>query len=448
MAVETFENEESNASIRTKLNDTIEAVQLLIQAGGGGGVIPSEITYTGTWVSPITVFSIPSSSAQHFPSGVVVTPLGSWVQEFYLEEDNDDNGIETLSFDNLAGVIEDFEILYLNLLTTLDIPKLEIVGSDMYIRDLPLCTSFSAENLTLVGDTFNVSDCPLLTSIVLPNLTASSYLNISDCELVETISLPNLKNVNELSIYQLENLSSLAVPELVEIKNRLEFNGVPLLTSIVFEKLESIGDVYFQYDGTPIEVFSYGPALKRVTSDQVFSSTSLNQASVDGILNSLAALDGTNGTTLFENRSVRISGDNISAVSSASLNAITLLRERDNYVEVKFPDEYVFNLNAVDMGEGAVGYSRDSSGSISSSMISPYVVSLYTTPDNFTFNFAGPEIVYNMLDSKSLWINDVEYSGNFDTVSEGNFAFTPNEETEIPAFIAGQVYEIKIGRFA
>jgi hypothetical protein len=46
------------------------------------------------------------------------------------------------------------------------------------------------------------------------------------------------------------------------------------------------------------------------------TSAALNQASVDSILVALAALDGTNGTTIFSNRIVTITGT--SATPSAT----------------------------------------------------------------------------------------------------------------------------------
>jgi hypothetical protein len=47
----------------------------------------------------------------------------------------------------------------------------------------------------------------------------------------------------------------------------------------------------------------------------------LDQASVDGILVSLAALDGTNGTTAYSNKTVNLSGGTSSAPSATGLAA-------------------------------------------------------------------------------------------------------------------------------
>jgi len=54
----------------------------------------------------------------------------------------------------------------------------------------------------------------------------------------------------------------------------------------------------------------------------------LDQASVDGILVSLAALDGTNGTTAYSSKTINLSGGTSSAPSATGLAARTVLLAR------------------------------------------------------------------------------------------------------------------------
>jgi hypothetical protein len=90
------------------------------------------------------------------------------------------------------------------------------------------------------------------------------------------------------------------------------------LTSISIPIIERIGttttsgSVIALTSGTAaLTTFQLPSTLKQIgngAGNVVITSAALNQASVDSILVQLAALDGTNGTTLFSTRTVTITG--------------------------------------------------------------------------------------------------------------------------------------------
>jgi hypothetical protein len=58
------------------------------------------------------------------------------------------------------------------------------------------------------------------------------------------------------------------------------------------------------------------------------SGMKLDQASVNGILVSLAALDGTNGTTAYSSKTINISGGTSASPNGAGSTAKTTLQAR------------------------------------------------------------------------------------------------------------------------
>jgi len=96
------------------------------------------------------------------------------------------------------------------------------------------------------------------------------------------------------------------------------FQTMAALTSISIPIIERIGttttsgSVIALTSGTAaLTTFQLPSTLKQIgngAGNVVITSAALNQASVDSILVQLAALDGTNGTTLFSTRTVTITG--------------------------------------------------------------------------------------------------------------------------------------------
>ena len=65
--------------------------------------------------------------------------------------------------------------------------------------------------------------------------------------------------------------------------------------------------------------------MKNIGGNVTITGAALNQASVDGILVSLAALDGTNGTTAWSSKTVNLSGGTSSTPSATGIAATATL---------------------------------------------------------------------------------------------------------------------------
>jgi hypothetical protein len=171
-----------------------------------------------------------------------------------------------LSLPALTYVNGSFNPGYMAALTTLNAPVLTTVVGGMQLASYPI-TTLSFPALTSLGGAFYPVSCAALTSVSLPAIQVIGATTTSG-------SLINLYLT-------------------------------PLLTT-----------------------FTLGASLKRVGlggGNVVFTTCALTQASVDGVLVSLAALDGTNGTTTFNGRTVTISGTSATPSSSGLAAKATLV---------------------------------------------------------------------------------------------------------------------------
>jgi hypothetical protein len=71
-----------------------------------------------------------------------------------------------------------------------------------------------------------------------------------------------------------------------------------------------------------------GGTLKSVGGNFSATGCALNQASIDGILVSLAALDGTGGTTAYSSKTVALTGGTNATPSATGLAAKAVLVAR------------------------------------------------------------------------------------------------------------------------
>ena len=103
---------------------------------------------------------------------------------------------------------------------------------------------------------------------------------------------------------------------------------MPALTSVSVPALEFIGNgVLLTSNTAKLTTFQRPATLKQVNGNVNITSAALHQTSVDSILVRLAALDGTNGTVAFSNRTVTITGTS-AAPSNAGLAAKATLVAR------------------------------------------------------------------------------------------------------------------------
>lgn len=449
MAVETFDNEESNASVREKLNDTITAVQMLLQAGGGGGVIPVIVDYTGTWGNPISLTALPSSSLTFLPSLLQVNDVGSWVQDIdYYEDSNTGQGVTSISFPNLAGVIQDLELDTLNYVTSLEFPLLSGVGSDLILDRMALCTSVTMPELKGVGQQLRFNNFALLTSISLPLLEYASEFELANMNSLESVSVPNLKTLRNIYINSNEALLGISLDSLTTITDYFEASNLSSATSINLPVIERIGSINSQYGSSPnLTTINLGSSLKRATGSQNFNGCALSTDSVDHLLNVFASLDGTNGTTEFS-QDLDLSGSNNSPFSINGWPAYTKMYDRGLSLSVNRPEHLEFTLTAGALGGGSFGYKQGVAGSITNFIFSSNTTELSSDGTDFVLTLIGHEAMGDILyNGMNLFIDDGQVDGNFNSNETGSFFFELNPEAVVPTFVSGQTYNIKIARF-
>ena len=243
--------------------------------------------------------------------------------------------LTTLSLPSLFYIGNAFISNFLTSLTTLSLPSLVYINGNFTLNGnslSPLATlSFPA--LSYIGGTFAPTMNPSVTTISMPALThIFSSFSPSNMPLVTTFSFPALEFVGgTMNFNAMAALTTVTFPALksvgVAFDRTLFAQGAirPLtmasLTSLTFPVIEMIGS----NAGNSIDIFSamaalstftLGSTLRRVEANVIMTSCALTQASVDGLLVSLAALNGTGLTTTYSSKTVTITGT--SATPSAT----------------------------------------------------------------------------------------------------------------------------------
>ena len=201
-------------------------------------------------------------------------------------------------------------------LTGVDFPNLEFISGNFSPSTMAALTSLSLPALTAVGGNFGPSIMAALTSLSLPALTA-----------VGGSFTPNT----------MAALTSLSLPALTAVGGSFAPSGMAALTSLSVPAIEAIGATLSSGNAISItgglgalSTFELPATLKLVggtAGNVTITSAALSQASVDSILVRLAALDGTNGTVAFNNRTVTITGTS-AAPSATGLAAKATLVKR------------------------------------------------------------------------------------------------------------------------
>ena len=114
----------------------------------------------------------------------------------------------------------------------------------------------------------------------------------------------------------------------------IEGSYVPNLPAVLNKSLPAITVIgnAFSPTLTACTHFSMNAGLLAIGGDFAFGAAALDQASVDGILVSLAALDGTKGTVAYANHAIDLTGGTNAAPSAVGLAAKALLVARSNTV--------------------------------------------------------------------------------------------------------------------
>lgn len=273
--------------------------------GGTNPVQKVEYSYTGqkselqfTIVPPVKV-QIGDNLYVGGPLAINCQPAIDYIY-FYVTE-------TSISFDNLNGILDDgyrqqIEIHSVNqLLESVNFPELIAAncGIQIYSNSLQSVSLPKAKALKWLYINGNVN------TVELPEVEYMNSIGFGGSP--EYINLPKLKYVERLSITE-SSLLSVELP-LLEVASSPSFafyiSGCTSLTNLSL------------------------PSLRNIKSSTVIlSNNAFNQSTVDGLLIKFASLDGTNGTTLFANKSVNLSGGTNATPSSAGLAAKAILQAR------------------------------------------------------------------------------------------------------------------------
>jgi hypothetical protein len=324
-----------------------------------GGLPRVAITFGGSWTTLPLFQGIPPQGMQLGAGGSMHLAPGCWVASI----NTSDPGVTSLSFDNLAGtggtgdgggafgptnmaaltslsapvlvtVCGNFSPDTMAALTSLSAPALATVGNNFQPNSMPALTSLSAPVLVTVGGSFNPHDMAALTSLSAPALaTVGSNFNPSNMAALTSLSLPALATVGgAFNPNTMAALTSLSLPALATVGGNFSPQNMAALTSLSLPAVATVGSGFTLDTGTDaLASLTLNAGLRTVGGDVVFSSCALDQASVDVLLIRLAGLDGTGGTTSYDNHAVTITGTSATP-GAPGLAAKAVLVARGNTV--------------------------------------------------------------------------------------------------------------------
>lgn len=296
-------NFNSNATILP--NSTISIISGVTYAGTSWQVInlaqpvvvgttPIEFEETGNGVYAFSPFTFTTSNTLSTPPRVtVITPMPQQINGQLI------GGygvwIERLSF--VGTVPVDLELTNLVGITRITgAPSISTFGSGVL--------SFPALKSVYDNGFFDAN--ATITSLLVP--------------LLEIITVPTTLTLTYASVTVLNFASLRSMPATT-------LSGNTLLTTFSLPVAEYIYGTLTSTSGNgALTDFTLGTSLKYFNSNINFTSCALNQASVDGILAALVALDGTSGKNLYgTGRTVTITGTSSTPSATGLLDKATLV---------------------------------------------------------------------------------------------------------------------------
>lgn len=227
--------------------------------------------------------------------------------------------LATLSMPQLETVNGDFSPNTMPAVSTFYFPQLNTVTGYFMPNNMAALPALSCPSLTSVGE-FNPNTMAALAALNCLSLTTvSGYVNINTMAALPTLRLPALTTVGgDFRVNTMAALTAITISALAFCGGRLITSNMVALTTIDISSMVSIGsnitsgNVISITTGTnALTTLLISGSLKQVGNgggNVIISSAVLSPASVDNLLIRLAALDGTNGTTIFSNRTVVITG--------------------------------------------------------------------------------------------------------------------------------------------
>jgi len=108
------------------------------------------------------------------------------------------------------------------------------------------------------------------------------------------------------------------------------------LTTVTFSALERCSYVYISSNESLTQISL--PNLKEVRESAYFHNNALSETTVDALLALFVSLDGTDGTTLWENRTISLDGGTNAPPSATGLTHKATLEGRGCTVNVNAGD--------------------------------------------------------------------------------------------------------------
>ncbi len=239
------------------------------------------------------------------------------------------NALTSLSLDSLETVSGEFAPT-MNALTSLSLSSLTTI-SGSFVTTMSALTSLSLDSLATVSGAFEPT-LDALTSLSLPAFTSGGfYPNVDSCT---SMSLPLWHDDGAGEGFGFSTAATaINFPSLVDVTGGWYENGGAGYASVLtfdFPAIVTLAGGVVIGTATSCTALNLGSGLQSAgtNTDFKFQNAALTQASVDDILMKLAALDGTGGTTIFQNQTVNLSGGTSASPGASGITAAATLTGR------------------------------------------------------------------------------------------------------------------------
>ena len=271
--------------------------------------------------------------------------------------DTMDNANTQFNFPNLKTIINNFYYTYNDtLVNTPQFPALETVQNSIYMYyNSATQNTMTFDSLRYFGYGSIYQNDGMLAGPEFPALTSIDYFDMNNNDnmidpptfpVLETINgvfnfyghavvtsapaLPSLVTSNYIQI----NDNALMVngfnfSSLVTVNGSINFdNNVSLTVSPTFPLLQTINGA-FTIENNPLLTSGLSfPSLKTLVGNFSVNGCGFNETTINNLLVKLASLDGTNGTTSYDNSSIYLNGGTNAIPTGAGLAAKTTLEGR------------------------------------------------------------------------------------------------------------------------
>lgn len=304
-------------------------------------MIAPDVEFEATGADPVFAFDITFQRAQ----AVRLVSTGDFVSNEYWwlaawPQINNREEIVTLTVNNLGGFLSGANVTFAaeyEALTSVSFPQLSAMPGDTVLDfsnaptletvDISALRTVSSLALNTLPE-FTTLDCGVLTQV-------GAQLAFVTLPLVTALDLSALVRAGADAGVEFNDLALLESIDfsLVEVCGDVLIEECPELTAFTLPQIKRLGGLEFAGDVGSLVTVTLGAGLLLVNNEIDLAAAPLNQASVDNVLVRLAALDGTGGTTSYDNHTIDLSGS-CAIPSATGLTAKGVLEGRGNTVTV------------------------------------------------------------------------------------------------------------------